>query len=125
MFIKLCPPMQSPKFPVYNAGYRSTGSDTTFPLLSVACTVSEESSARTEGIKVLRRTNAVAHADAEKQGNRAMLSERKGELLVYAWIEMQRIERGASPDDDEEDGSCQNIGGGWKIIQGRWCCELW
>jgi hypothetical protein len=68
--------MQSPKFPVYNAGNRSTGSDITFPAESVTCTVSDGLSARTEGIKVLRRTNTVAHADAEKSGNRAMLFDR-------------------------------------------------
>lgn len=78
--------MQSPKFPVYSAGYRSTSNVSVSPSAFVACIVAgpfdddddvvedEDDCARADGIKVLRRTNAVAHADAENEGKRAILS---------------------------------------------------
>jgi hypothetical protein len=79
--------MQSPKLPVYNAGYLSTSNVSVSPSAFVACIVAgpsedgddvvdaEDDCARADGIKVLRRTNAVAHADAENEGNRAILSQ--------------------------------------------------
>lgn len=63
--IKLCPPIQSPKFPEYNAGYRSTSKVLVTPAAFVPCIVSVDESARTAGTMVLNKameeTNAVDH----------------------------------------------------------------
>ena len=52
--MRLCPPMQSPKSPVYSAGYRSASSLVDFPLASRPGTVSGISADRTGFMIVLK-----------------------------------------------------------------------
>lgn len=86
--IKLCPPIQSPKSPVYKAGYRSTRSACVTPWALVPDIVSKlesvELCART-GIIVLRsareETNAVVH-DAGDKGKRAIV-----EMVELVYVE--------------------------------------
>jgi hypothetical protein len=77
MFIKLFPPMQSPKSPVNNAGVRSTSSVWVTPAAFVPDIVLGSSAAATAGIIVLKiarqETTAVAH-DAGEEGNRAIVA---------------------------------------------------
>ena len=94
---KLCPPIQSPKSPVYKAGYRSTSSVcvTPSPLVPDSVSILEPVEelpvlvvvvvcART-GIIVVRRareeTNAVVH-DAGDKGKRAII-----EMVELVYVE--------------------------------------
>ena len=65
---KLCPPIQSPKSPVYNAGVRPMSRLLVTPAAFCPCIVAPLS-ACTEGSRVLERarreTNAVDHAGNE------------------------------------------------------------
>jgi hypothetical protein len=95
--------MQSPKSPVYKAGYRSTRSSVVTPSALVPCMVSVAElpeldivdvavlCAWTEGIIVVRRareeTNAVVH-DAGDKGKRAIV-----EMVELVYVEQRRRNR--------------------------------
>jgi len=72
--------MQSPKSPVYNAGYRSISSVLVSPWAFVPSIVCG-ASARVEGIKVLKtareETNALVHDIERNEGNAIVAVERK------------------------------------------------
>jgi len=101
--IKLCPPMQSPKSPVYKAGYRFTRSSVVTPSALVPDMVSVAElpeldvvdvavlCAWTQGIIVVRsareETTAVVH-DAEDKGKRAIV-----EMVELVYVERRRRNR--------------------------------
>jgi hypothetical protein len=77
MFIKLFPPMQSPKSPVNNAGVRSTSSVWVTPFAFVPDIVLVSSAAAAVGRIVLmtaKQETKVAAQDAGEEGNRAMVA---------------------------------------------------
>lgn len=71
--IKLSPPIQSPKFPVYNAGYRSTSSVFVFPAASVPDIVAcdDEFCARAVGSIAPRSAQDASRTDAHDAGDNA------------------------------------------------------
>jgi hypothetical protein len=76
MLIKLWPPMQSPKSPVYRAGYRSTSKTCSTPAALVPIMVAGALSARTHGsmalMSVKEDTSPAVH-DPKNKGKRAIV----------------------------------------------------